>query len=193
MQNNQNHSASQVEAKPREQASRKAAPFLFLLCLVVAVAAVLFVPMFAGGAVSASSSIVQATPVLLQQEDAFEDLDAAAKALGFAPKVPQQLPAGYTLTAIRALSGGVLEMEYASGKEAVLFRTAPGADDLSDDATEYTFTATEEAGTVARSYAGQSQQKLSLAVWAADEASFSIQAASGIPAAEMRAMAESVG
>ncbi len=176
----------------RPAASRKAAPLIFLLCLLVAVAAVLFVPMFVSGASVGASSVSAAATVQLQQEESFQDLASAAQALGFTPLVPQQLPEGYALSGIRALSGGVLEMEYAQGKNVLLFRTAPGADDLSDDTSTYAFTATEKNGETARSYAGQSEQKLNLAVWAQGEASYSIQAAMGLPAADMRAMAESV-
>lgn len=194
---NQLYSVSQPTAARAAEAarpavSRKAAPLIFLLCLVVAAAAVLFVPLFVSGASGKAASVSAAATQPLQQEQSFADLATAAEALGFSPLVPQRLPAGYTLSGIRALSGGVLEMEYAQGKETLLFRTAPGADDLSGDTAEYAYTATAENGGTARSYAGASEQKLNLAVWAQGGASYSIQAASGLPAAEMRAMAESI-
>lgn len=185
-------------AAARPVASRsKAAPLLFLLCLVVAVAAVLFVPMFVGGATSASftasASVAPAAPPQPTAQQSFSSLSQAAEALSFTPLVPSETPEGYGLSAIRGLSGGILEMEYSNGRSTILYRTAPGSNDLSGNTEEFAYTATEENGGPARSYAGASQQKLSLAVWAQGDASYSIYAENGLPAAQMRAMAESIG
>ena len=192
--NQQKPQFTQARAAEAERAktSRVAGPLILILCLVVALAAVLFVPLFVGGASSASS---EAATVSVSQPEVGQncsDMAQATQALGFEPVVPTEVPKGYGLTAIRTLEGGVLELEYTAGHSVVLYRTAPGSDDLSADHTEYAYTVTEETD-LARSYAGTNQKKWNLAVWAGSEYSFAILAENGLGADEMRTMAESIG
>lgn len=150
-------------------------------------------PMFVGGASSQSSSVSAATVSQPQAEQSFASLSDAAAALGFTPLVPAEVPAGFTLTAIRTLDGGMLELEYTSGRSSILFRTAPGSDDLSGDNTEYAYTATIDEEGAARSYSGASEQKLNLAVWAQGDASYAVIAPQGLSTDEMHTITQSVG
>lgn len=186
-----NDPTAQVQAKAVNKRARKTGPLLLVFCLFVALALALFVPLFTGDAAAAASSAPesQSQP---QATQAYSSTEDAAAALGFAPALPGALPEGYRLVAIRSLEGGILEMEYASGHDSVLYRTAPGKDDLSGDNSEYAFTRSEENGGVTRSYSGAAEDTWQLAVWADRSSAYAILAPSGLPAGDMRAMAESI-
>ncbi len=179
-------------AAQRPKASRRAAPFIFILCLLVAVSTVLFVPMFFGGAATASSTVAAASIAQPQAEQNFARLSDAAAALGFTPLSPRSLPQGYELTAISGLSGGILELQYTSGRESITFRTAPGTDDLSGTTAEAPYTATEGATGIAYSFSGKSEQKLTEAVWTQGDASYAILSSTPLSADAMHSMAASL-
>lgn len=170
---------------------KRATPLLLFACLALAILTVLLVPLLVGGAAPADSSSHAATAVSYASQNVASP-KAAEQALGFAPRLPATLPEGYSATAYRTLENGVFEVEYSTDKGVILFRTAPGKEDLSGDLTEYAYTLTETVDGVARSYAGVAEQKLSLAVWADDTASYAIISPEGADAQNIKTMAESV-
>lgn len=187
-----------THAVTRPKNAHRLVPALLGLCLLLAIGCVLFVPLLVGGALPASSKIRSAEPgEAVQQEPvqlaSYSSLEAACEELGYTPEVPDAVPEGYSLTAIRVVEGDILEMEYTAGRSRFLYRTAKGNDDLTGDLTEYSYTVTEERDGVARSYAGVAEKKLNHAVWANGESSFAVVASDGIDNASMRLVAESIG
>lgn len=188
------HSAAPARPAPR----RRALPALMLLiCLVLAIVTVLLVPNLTGEATAGT----QARPQSRQPESAapvsreavtYEGYDEAAAQLAFSPRLPEAIPEGYGLTAVRVLDGSILELEYSTGRDTLVYRTAEGNEDLSDTLTEFAYSATTEASGVTRTYAGAGEEKLNLAVWAEAGYTFALVSQDGVAAAEFVAMAESV-
>lgn len=182
------------KVRSRRQHHRKVSTLILVVCIVLAVMTVLFVPLLVGGAAAPTSATVpEAAPVEMQIESV-ENLAEASSQLGFNATLPATLPDEYNLAAVNVVDGAVLELEYAaSGKPSVFYRTAPGSDDLTWDETKYTFTITEEEGGITRSYAGVAEQKLSVALWADGEYSYALVAPDGIDSESLHVMAESIG
>lgn len=182
------------KVRSRRNHHRKVSSLILIGCIVLAVMTVLLVPMLVGGAPAQAAP--EAAPVPTEAETlAVADLAEASQELGFDATLPATLPAEYQLAAINVVNGDVLEMEYTNvnGKAPIIYRTAPGSDDLTWDETEYAFTVTEEEGGVTRSYAGVAEQKLSVALWAGDGYSYAVVAPDGIDAEALHIVAESVG
>lgn len=180
-------------AAARAQKARRVGPALLILCLVLALATVLLVPLLVGGASPASSKVrTMETSSAPAPSVSYSSYEEALEALGFVPALPTEAAEGYNLTAIRVVDGSMLELEYSGGKGNYLFRSAQGKDDLSGDLTEYSYTLTEEKDGAARSYAGVAEKKLSLAVWAKGDYSYAVVAADGLAGADMKQVAESV-
>lgn len=170
---------------------KKAVPLLLCTCLLIAVSSVLLFPLLVGGSapvdVSAASSKPQEYNVV-----SVTNYKEAQQQLGFSPKMPANVPEEYKLTALRILDNSILEAEYTSGKEKIIYRTAPGNEDLSGDTKEYPYTKTETVGDVARGYAGVAEKKLNIAVWATDGNSYAVMSKDGVDAEILVHIAESV-
>lgn len=165
---------------------------MIVVCLLVAVTMVLLVPMLVGGA-PPSSSQVEAI-VKAQNIASFATPSEARSFLGINAALPTALPEGYGVTGSRVVDGSVIEIELTDGKNGLLFRTAEGNDDLSGmDYEAFSYTATETVDDIARGYAGVSDKKLSMAVWAYGDYTYSLVTdGGGIDAAQLKLIAESV-
>lgn len=187
--------SARTAVKARPNPARLIAPLILLFVLVISILMVVFVPLLVGGSVPASSRISRQSelPVPEVETVACNSLEQAAELLGFVPSVPSQTPEGTTLKAIEVLDGQVLQFTYSGAGRTILYRTAPGNQDLTGDSTEYPFTATEEVDGVARSYAGEDESHLNMAYWILGDYSFAISAPESVDAGLIKALAESVG
>ncbi len=187
--------AAEVKVQEAPKHSKKVIVLLLLLSLVLALSTVMLVPLFVDGAETIGSSSTATTaslapPAPIQD---FETLADASSVLGFTPHVPNAIPNGYQLHAIRALDGGILELEYISSQDVLLFRTAPGAEDLSlTDTHEYSFTLSDEDDAAVRTFMGDSTEKLFVAVWAQEDASYAVLSESGLNEQDMLNLTHSI-
>lgn len=177
---------------PAQQAHSKRAGYLvFSLCLVLAVLAVMFVPLLARGETAVSASAGAALTQQAENAVAYNSVEEAVAVLGFNAALPT-LPQGAAASAVRVLDGKVLEVSYQLGKDSFVYRTAQGNDDISGDTHTYAFSTTEEAGGVARSYQGPTEKFLNLAVWAAGGNTYAIVAEGGLAAETLKEIAQSI-
>jgi hypothetical protein len=180
-----------VTARPRKRLLGRAILPIMLACVLLAVACVLFIPILVGGAFSSQNSL----NAVGEQETvvAYNSPAQAMQALAITPAFPAALPDGMRLTACRTVNGRVLEMEYQTDRQTLLFRVAAGNEDLSGvDYDTMAFTATEETSGVTRGYAGLSEKKLMCAVWADGGYTYAVVAKNGADAALVRQFSESV-
>lgn len=113
-----------------------------------------------------------------QVTNLYEDLpDAAALAsrLGYTPKLPQTLPAGFSESGAALIGGRLAQVEYTDGAATVSYRTAKGADDVSGDYNSYSEQNTENSVTL-KGDGGQ----ISLAVWRDDASSYALSFSPGV-------------
>ena len=188
---------SAVSAGKTARPARKMGLRLLLGGVVLAILVVLALPLMVGGSVPATSrSALGAVPTAASTPlnvAEYNTPQEAMQALGAVPAMPLQLPAGYELTASRVVDGKVLELEFRQGKSKLVFRAATGSEDLSGvDQEACTYTATEEADGILRGYAGVSEKKLNAAVWVSGGFSYAVVSESGVDAAAMKEMAQSV-
>lgn len=186
-----------VVAPSRARRAKLTGIVMLTLCFLLAIGSVLLVPMLASGAVPVSAATKGVTAMQFVKESTAEvakteytTLEQAKQAAGFDAVLPASL-AGKAV-AYRVLDAGVLEVEYKLDKNTVFVRTAPGNEDVSMNQKDYAFTVTEEVGGVTRSYAGATENKLSLAVWADAGNSFAVVADGGLDAEVVRQIAEEI-
>lgn len=181
-------------AAKRAHNARWIAPLILLTVLVMSILMVVFVPLLVDGSEPASSRVSRQMEMAAPELEAVfcNDIDEAVALLGFVPALPGQAPEGCSLKAIEVLDGKILQLTYSSGGRTILYRTAPGNEDLSGDTNEYPYTATEEVDGVARSYAGEDEAHLNVAYWILGESSFALSAPEGADAQVIKALAESV-
>ncbi len=191
---NANYSVSESSgaAGAAKQGGRSVSVIL-ACCIVLAVGAVLVAPLLTGGASAVSSSsvaqVAAAPPVTGAQ---YPSVDAAAKAIGFMPVLPSALPAGFAQHDVKVLEGAVLEVNYTSGKETLVYRVGQGNEDLSYSDKAYPYSQTQETGGVTRTYEGSAEKKLNTCVWVNGDYSYALVAADGISGTDMHTVAESV-
>ncbi|MGD9559684.1 MAG: hypothetical protein AB7V55_03655 [Oscillospiraceae bacterium] len=165
--------------------------FMIAACLAVAVLMVLLVPILVGGAPPSTSQVEAA--INTQNIATFNSPREAREFLAIQTGLPTALPEGYGVAGSRVVDGKIIEIDITNGKANLVFRTAQGNEDLSGtDYDEYSYTATETVNDVARGYAGVSDKKLNMAVWADGEFTYAIVADNAIPAEQMKLIAESV-
>lgn len=191
------HPAPYVNARAaakRAHNARWIAPLILLAGLMLSILMVVFVPLLVDGSEPASSRVTRQMEMTAPELEtvACNDIDEAVALLGFVPALPGQTPEGYSLKAIEVLDGKILQLTYSGGGRTILYRTAPGNEDLSGDVNEYPYTATEEVDGVARSYAGADEDHLNVAYWILGENSFALSASEGADAQVIKALAESV-
>lgn len=178
----------------RKQRAKMVAPFLVVVGLVIALLAVLFVPLLVSGTEPATQRDSRAVelPALGAEVANYDSVQEAVDHLDFSPHTPQTMPEGYTCTAARVLDNEVLEIEYKNGGDVVVYRTARGNEDLSEDTNEYAFSAIENVDGTNRSYSGSDENKLHVAVWLNGNNSCVVTADKGVQADVIKAFAESV-
>lgn len=181
-------------AVPKPKTSQKAGGVMLVSCLVLALMAVLLVPLLVGGA--SPSAAATASPVAAgaaaQQVVAYTSVEDAMATLGLQASLPSAVPEGTVLTAARVLDGTILELEYDVGGTTVLFRAAHGNEDISGSTKNYTYTTTEDVDGTARMYLGVTEQILNVSVWASNDVSYALVASAGLSADTMRQIAESI-
>lgn len=187
---------SAVAARSSKNTNRrmiKMGPMLLLSCLVLVLAVVLLLPMMVGGtALSTVSKSAASASIKVQQFRSFDSTGQAMQAADVQVALPV-MPEGYVLTACRVTDTGVMELEFAEGKNIVLYRAANGSEDLSGlHYEDLSYSATESVDGVTRGYAGVSEKKLSSAVWVGNGYTYALVAPGGLEASLLRGMAESI-
>lgn len=193
----QSESASVIYAasarKSNDGAKRLVVPLLLLVVLIISLLTVVVVPLLVSGTEPASSRAEKSMSYLeTLNATAYNTVEEAQAALGFAPVLPGALPEDVYYTGIKVLEGDVLELTMMVDGEKVIYRTAAGNADLSGVEAEYSHTFTEEVNGVTRSYAGSDEDTLSLAVWADETCSYAVVAENGADAQLIRQIAEGV-
>lgn len=172
--------------------TKRAGIGLFIICLVMAIAAALALPMVLQGQTAAATPTGLGSAASGYTEAvSYGSIGDAVAAVGFEAKFPAMLQESATLTQVQVLDGSVLEAQYSTSKGTVIYRTAVGNDDISGVSTSYAYSSTETSGEIARTYSGVTANVLSLAVWAHDGYTYAIIADS-IDSETMHAIAESV-
>lgn len=190
----QNQQAVAQSVPMPRAASRKAGKMgvaMIVGCLAVAVLMVMFIPVLVDGAPPSASTTAPAAKA--QNIAAFASAQEAAGFVSLEACLPTAIPEGYGVLASRVVDDTVLEVEYTDNKNVIIFRAAPGSDDLSgQDFDTYAYTATETVDGVARGYAGVSEKKLDMAVWADGAYSYAIVTQNSLEASQLKLMAESI-
>lgn len=119
-----------------------------------------------------------------------ESLEKAAELAGFGITVPESVPGGGK-PVIRVMEGEMLELVYQNKGQEVRIRKAPGSGDISGDYGQYDETATVSVDEVQVQQKG-SGGKVSVAVWAAGEYSYSITASSAMTGEEAAELVRAV-
>lgn len=192
--------ANQKKEKPaavavpaQQRRFAKVVPIILIVCLLLATMTVLVVPLMVGGASSGPAKELAISQVAKPNYVSYATPEEARAALGSKALLPVALPDGFEVTDSRVVEGGVLELIISSGKNTVVFRSAAGSDDVSNNDYEtFAYTATEQVDGVTRGYAGVSDKKLNLVIWVQDGYSYALMAESGLDAATMKTIAQSV-
>lgn len=169
--------------------SSKAGPFILVACLAVAILSVMLVPMLLGGGdpvkASTSGPVVEST--------VYANVEAGLTAAGVESAVLPALPEGFVFAQCRVAGSSMLEVDITGAKNPITLRVAAGNEDLSGVSfDEFSFSTTEEVGSITRGYAGVSNKKLNAAVWISGDYSYALLSDSGVDAEVMRQLAESV-
>ncbi len=185
-------SATRVAAA---QNTGKTSLIILILCIAFALLLVLVVPTVVGGASVSAAAGRSAAGAMQQQEQVqlYDTVQQAMQAAGLDVTLPTALPQEFELLEVGVANGNVLQMTYANGADTISFRAAVGSSDLSGiNVDEYSFTATEKVGNVAREYVGNSAERFTAAVWTDSGNSYALVATSEMDAANMRLIAEGV-
>lgn len=175
---------------PQKRAA-KIGPFIMVASLMICVIAVLLVPLMTAGATQPASS--QAEAVQPANAVSYNTVEEGMAALNLRAAYPTALPEGHLVTDVLVLDGKVLEVRMLYGKYDIVYRTAKGNEDVSgQDYGAYPYTITEAVGDVSRGYAGVSEKKLELAVWANGDYSYSVFVPGGTEPELLKQIAESI-
>lgn len=69
---------------------------------------------------------------------AYDNVEAAAEAMGVEVKIPAVLPEGYAEDSVDVIGGTLLQVIYKNGAgEEITYRTAEGSEDISGDYSKY--------------------------------------------------------
>lgn len=184
--------AAEVNAAPQKGLG-KLVPLIMLGCLVLALLSVLVIPPLVAGAAGSQTPAVATPQNQLAEVVEYAGMQQAAQAVSEDICLPATLPEGYEVTASRVVNGEMLELVITKGRETLVFRAAPGSEDLSEvDYETSAYTLNEEVNGITRGYAGVSDKKLTAAVWIDDGYSYALVADGGMDAQEMRTLAESI-
>ncbi len=189
--------AEAIAKVPSKKRTSKTGAAILIICLALAIIAVLVVPLLVGGAAPSSAAAPMAVAAVQQealpQVESYDTAEQAVAAIGMQPKLPVQLPEGFELVAQRVVDGYMLEFEYINGRVVVLFRVAQGSEDLTGIATDSAaYTTSEEVQGIRRGYTGVSQNEFNSAVWIDGDYSYALVAQGGMAAEQMRQMAQGV-
>lgn len=113
---------------------------------------------------------------------------------GFQAAVFEQMPQGYTQSAIRAIDHDMIELIYEDGEKSIQIRKARGRSDISGDYNSYKENTTAAIGKFQVSTRGN-DGKVSVAVWEDGEYSFAVSAdpaEAGISSLEISDMISSI-
>lgn len=99
----------------------------------------------------------------------------AEKIAGFTVVEPTNIPAGYTLDSIRAIKGGIIEINYMNGGNIFSYRQGKGSEDISGNFNEYKENNTITVGSLQVMTKGDNG-KISVATWTSGEYTYAILA-----------------
>ena len=191
-----------VEPKKPEQTglvvpsgrSRRTGIVILILCIVIAVAITLLVPMIIDGAqMTPGNAAAQGRAMAEESVIEFTSFDELSKQAGFVPNLPAALPEGAIPVALSLRDERVVEIGYWVNSTDFALRIARGREDISGVAKEYAVSFSEQVGGTTRTYSGTSESIFNLCVWSSEGYSYAVISADGLPADMMRIVAESVG
>lgn len=184
---------AQPTAKAATRRMVKIGPLVLIACLVLAILAVLMIPMVVGGTSAVSSRAVAVSEAPAPTSVSYDSVKDAAAALGLSAAAYAGLPEDVQVTAAAVVDDAFLELTLTYGKDSYLYRTAAGNNDLSGvDYDTFTYTATEDLESATIGYAGVSEKKLNTAVWINGDYTYALISESGVDAAEMRNLTETM-
>lgn len=182
-----------VRAVPKHR-SNKASAVILGVCLLVALLLVMVVPTLAGGAEApAGTATAPKAEATARNVVEYDSIAAAKEAAGIAAATPTSLPEGMVLTGCSVVDGSMVELALYDGHTGLVLRVAAGSEDLSGkNIEEYAYICTETVDGVAREYAGSSNMRFSLAVWANGGYSYAIVAEDDMDPDVLRQLAEDI-
>lgn len=100
-------------------------------------------------------------------------LEEAGELAGFTVTLPEKMPEGYALSAIRAIRNEMIEVIYTGGDGEIRIRKGSGSEDISGDYNEYKEISTVSVGSVQVTMKGNSG-KVSVATWTDGQYAYAI-------------------
>lgn len=162
-------------------------PRLAVACAALVICAAAVLPLWLESRPPVETPPVQVTWGA-QQFDSIADL---ADSLSYPLLLPAQVPEGYQLDGIRCLQGHLAEVSWQGDEGTLIYRMAPGNEDVSGDFTAYGWEDTLNAGTYTVTCKGEDGQVF-LAVWNDGTYSFSLHASAGLTAEQVMTVIESL-
>lgn len=107
-----------------------------------------------------------------------ETLENAEQLAGFEISLPEKMPEGFTLNAIRAIEKDLIEIDYINGDDKIYIRKAKGNEDISGDYNEYKENNTIEIGKLNVKMRGNDGM-INVATWNDGDYSYAIGANNG--------------
>ncbi len=105
----------------------------------------------------------------------YETMEEAEAAAGFTINVPDRVPEGYTLSAIRVIENELAELTYVNGEDEIAYRQGKGSEDISGDYTEYSETNEVKVGDIQVTTKGN-EGVVNVALWTNGDSTYSIGA-----------------
>jgi hypothetical protein len=103
----------------------------------------------------------------------FKTLEEAQKLAGFDITLPDNMPEGYSKSAIRAVKDTMIEIIYRNGENEIRIRKGAGSEDISGAYNEYTVIDTVTVGNLQVTMKGN-DGKVNVAIWVDGEYTFAI-------------------
>lgn len=103
----------------------------------------------------------------------FKTLEEAQNLAGFDIALPDNMPEGYSKSAIRAVKDTMIEIIYTNGSDEIRIRKGTGSEDISGAYNEYTVTDTVTVGGLQVTMKGE-DGKVNVATWVNGEYTFAI-------------------
>lgn len=162
-------------------------PRLAAACAALVVCAAAFFPLWLE-----SRSPVETPPVQVTWgAQQFDSIAGLADSLSYPLLLPAQVPEGYQLDGIRCLQGQLAEVTWQGDEGTLIYRMAPGDEDVSGDFTTYGWEDTLNVGAYTVTCKGEDGHVF-LAVWNDGTYSFSLHASAGLSAEQVTAIIESL-
>lgn len=175
--------ALEREQKP----ARRWQPRLAAACAALALCTAVGLPLWLESRAPAETPPVQVTWNMQQ----FDSVEALADSLSYPLRLPGWLPEGYALESVKCLQGELAEIGWQKDGQTLIYRMAPGEQDVSGDFTVYGWEETLTVGACAVACKGE-DGLVFLAVWSDGTYSFSLHASAGLTTAQVQAVIASM-